>query len=128
MEVGAGPRVEFILQPAEDCRMFLLAALYNYEITVGQDGGNNLVVSCLVSVTWNIAGTLTLTLTPGTASAQLPTINTSPAEPTDPTIYHTPHLLLNCTNQTICQADHHPGLQLTDGMPLCERDALVQEN
>ena len=39
MEVGAGPRVEFILQPAEDCRMFLLAALYNYEITGGQDGG-----------------------------------------------------------------------------------------
>ena len=102
MEVGAGPRVEFILQPAEDCRMFLLAALYNYEITVGQDGGNNLVVGCLVSVTWNIAGTLTLTLTPGTASAQLPTINTSPAQPTDPTIYHTPHLLLNCTYQTIC--------------------------
>ena len=104
MEVGAGPRVEFILQPAEDRRMFLLTALYNYEITGGQDGGsgNNLVVSCLVSVTWNIAETLTLTLTPGTVSPQLPTINTSPAEPTDPTIYHTPHLLLNCTNQTIC--------------------------
>ena len=82
MEVGAGPRVEFILQPAEDCRMFLLAALYNYEITGGQDGGsgNNLVVSCLVSVTWNIAETLTLTLTPGTVSPQLPTINTSTAE------------------------------------------------
>ena len=93
MEVGAGPRVEFILQPAEDWRMFLLTALYNYEITGGQDGGsgNNLVVSCLVSVTWNIAETLTLTLTPGTVSPQLPTINTSPAEPTDPTIYHTPH-------------------------------------
>ena len=89
MEVGAGPRVEFILQPAEDCRMFLLAALYNYEITVGQDGGNNLVVSCLVSVTWNIAGTLTLTLTPGTVSAQLPTINTSPAEPTG--THYLPH-------------------------------------
>ena len=91
MEVGAGPRVEFILQPAEDRRMFLLTALYNYEITGGQDGGsgNNLVVSCLVSVTWNIAETLTLTLTPGTVSPQLPTINTSPAEPnTYPTIYH----------------------------------------
>ena len=95
MEVGAGPRVEFILQPAEDCRMFLLAALYNYEITGGQEqdggSGNNLVVSCLVSVTWNIAETLTLTLTPGTVSPQLPTINTSPAELLIPlsTTHHT---------------------------------------
>ena len=120
--------MEFILQPAEDCRMFLLAALYNYEITVGQDGGNNLVVSCLVSVTWNIAGTLTLTLTPGTVSAQLPTINTSPAEPTDPT-YYLPHTtatpLLNCTNKT---ASRPSSWTTTDGMPLYETDALVQVN